>query len=133
MRLLAIAGCCVFLVGCGGEDDGPPQTAEEAAKAFCDAISKGDTEAAAALFDYAAYGRANNEDWDSIPTGQRSSIVAKLKDSKVGELATQFPAGTSLSFSATGQSGDEAVFALSAGGSLVVGKAKNGWKIVSIQ
>ncbi|MBM3474588.1 MAG: hypothetical protein FJX75_15095 [Armatimonadetes bacterium] len=77
------------LIGPGCKSKTPTNTPEAVAQAFADAMAKGDTQAAAGLWNYVAEARKSNSDWDDIPSGQRQQIISKLKSSKVDELGTQ--------------------------------------------
>jgi hypothetical protein len=70
--------------GCRGRQ--PARTPEAVAQAFVDAMAKGDTSQAAGLWDYVSEARKQNQDWDEIPSGQRSQIIAKQREAKAGEL-----------------------------------------------
>ena len=83
----ALVGGALIVPGCKAK--GPANTPEAVAQAFADAMAKGDTQAAAALWDYVAEARKGNSDWDDIPSGQRQQIVTKLKSAKADELAPQ--------------------------------------------
>ena len=76
----------VLLGGCGGRDTIAGTTPEATAQAFVDAMKAGEYDTVAAGFDYETYARANNEDWDSIPSGQQTQIFHKLQDEKAQEL-----------------------------------------------
>jgi|LSQX01.2.fsa_nt_gb hypothetical protein len=82
VALLAI----VLLGGCGGRDTIAGTTPEATAQAFVDAMKAGEYDTVAAGFDYETYARANNEDWDSIPSGQQTQIFHKLQEEKAQEL-----------------------------------------------
>jgi len=79
---LTLALC---LAGCGG-GRGVADTPEGTVQAFLEAVQAGDAEAVAALFDYEAYARQENEDWDDIPKGQRDLIVKKLIEERAQAL-----------------------------------------------
>jgi len=89
-RLIALplAVLCLCCVGCGAKKPVAGATAEETAKAFADALNAKDLKRAADAFDYVTFARANNENWDDIPSGQRGQIINKLKEQKLPELET---------------------------------------------
>jgi len=69
-RVAAIALAGMLLAGCGGKKAKVADSADACMTMLVDAMKAGDAEAAAELFDYEAYAKANNEDWDDIATGQ---------------------------------------------------------------
>ncbi|MFQ6132941.1 MAG: hypothetical protein ACE5R4_12950 [Armatimonadota bacterium] len=79
LAALAVA----LAAGCGG---GASSGAKDAARQFLEAITKRDTSAAADLFAYDTLARQQNEDWDSLPQGQRALITDQVRQAKVGEL-----------------------------------------------
>jgi len=85
LRVPVLAALTALLpVGCGEKAGGSP---EAVARQFVEALAARDTATAAQLFAYQALARQQNEDWDSIPHGQRKLIVAKLAEEKAKELA----------------------------------------------
>ena len=76
----------LVLCGCGGRDTIAGTTPEATAQAFVEAMKAGEYDTVAAGFDYETYARANNEDWDSIPSGQQTQIFHKLQEEKAQEL-----------------------------------------------
>ncbi len=87
---LAVAACVAacLVVGCGAKT--PKQatgsTPQETALQFGEALQEGKPDVAAAYWAYTTEARAQNEDWGSIPPGQRSEIVGKLREQKTTEL-----------------------------------------------
>jgi len=80
---------CVLVGGLalGGCKAKPPaNTPEAVAQAFAEAMAKGDTEAAAELWDYTTEARKANPDWDEIVPGQKAQIIPKMKPAKAEEL-----------------------------------------------
>ena len=74
------------LVGCRNKPAGWA-TAEEAAKAFADAMNARDYAKAARVFDYVEAARQQNENWDEIPPGQRDLIIKSLAENRAKQLA----------------------------------------------
>lgn len=119
--LTAALALTLLLAGCG--DKSVENTPEAIAKAFADAIADGDVDSAAKLCDYIAEARKSNEDWDDIPSGQRSQIIRKLQELKQGELqglASLF--GSGMEVGQTNASGSTAGVTLTGGpaGSVVM-------------
>jgi hypothetical protein len=82
--LLALAGASLLLGGCKPKP--PANTPEAVAQAFADAMAKGDSKAAAALWDFVAQARKDSSDWDEIVPGQRQQILTSMRAQKVDEL-----------------------------------------------
>ena len=74
------------LPGCGKKGSIAADTAAGTAQAFVEALKAKDYARAASAFDYVTTARKQNEDWDSIPGGQRDLIVKKLIEEKAGEM-----------------------------------------------
>jgi hypothetical protein len=74
--------------GCGRK--APEQTSaatpQETALAFAKAMQQGKPEVAAGYWAYDVEAKSQNEDWNSIPTGQRNQILGKVREDKVTEL-----------------------------------------------
>jgi hypothetical protein len=110
----ALAAGALTMPGC--KSKAPTNTPEAVAQSFADAMAKGDTGGAAALWDYVAEARKGNSDWDDIPSGQRRQIITKLESSKADELASQasaFAAGMKAGTATT--SGETATVQVSGG------------------
>lgn len=90
-KLLSVSLVAASLVGgCGKRAATTSASAEgpdAVAAAFDKDMRNNDVEAAAKLFAYDTIARARNEDWDSIPAGQRRLILARVRDDRVTELA----------------------------------------------
>lgn len=85
--MLGIGVACL-LVGAGcGKGTGAGATAQATAESFAAALSAGKLVDAARAIDYVESARAQNENWDDIPGGQRDLIVKKLAEQKAAELA----------------------------------------------
>ncbi len=84
--LLTIPACFCLLPGCGKKGSIAAESADKTASALAAAITAGDLKAAASAFDYEGPARAQNDDWTSIPKGQRDLITAKVRDAKAEEL-----------------------------------------------
>lgn len=82
--LVTVLGLCC--AGCSAKKPVAGATAEETAKVFADALNSRDFARAAEAYDYITFARAENENWDDIPSGQRQQIIARLKSQKVDEL-----------------------------------------------
>ncbi len=85
LLLLAFLASLLF-AGCGGKDTIAGDTPKATAEGFIEAMKAGDYKKVAQGFEFETYARANNDDWDSIPPGQRSQIVGKLRENQAGEL-----------------------------------------------
>jgi hypothetical protein len=84
--VLALGVLC--LLGAGGcKGGGPGTTAQATAEAFAKLVAAGDLKSAALCFDYVESARAQNENWDDIPAGQRDLIIRKLAEERAPELA----------------------------------------------
>ena len=81
---LVLIGVAAVAAGCKSRSGGG--TADSAAQAFVRAMASGDLAGAADQWNYVNDARRQNEDWDTIPSGQRGQIIAKLKESKQREL-----------------------------------------------
>jgi hypothetical protein len=122
----------VLVAGCGRKK--PPDSAEGVAQAFAKCVTAGKTADAADLFDYVDGARRQNEDWDSIASGQRNLIVGKLKEEKASLLKSAFPAGSKVAVKAAGAAGTYAVSVNGAPkGSIRIQQTQAGWKIVGMQ
>lgn len=127
---LLLAGTVVLgaAAGCGTKASKAASgaTPQETALAFGRALQQGKPELAASYWAYDVEAKKQNEDWASIPPGQRSQIVAKVRDERTAALGTLMPTlqGAKGDLQATAQ-GD--VVALSTGGAplLVVTCAKS--------
>jgi hypothetical protein len=115
-------------VGCGKKSAPPPKSADECAKAFAEAVSAGDYEGAAKLYDYQAYAKANNDGWDELDAGKRKMIVGKLREGQMAKLQAAFPKGSKVT-----SQGSNGTYTLSAGGAaaatIQVHQAGDGWLI----
>jgi len=81
---LVLVSVAAIAAGCKSKSGGG--TPDSVAQAFVRAIGSGDMAGAADRWNYVNDARKQNEDWDNIPSGQRGQIIAKLKESKQGEL-----------------------------------------------
>ncbi len=84
--LVLILALMMLVSGCGRKASAGA-TASETAEAFAKALESGDLDGAAKCFDYVTQARSQNEDWDTIASGQRDLIVKKLRGDKAPELA----------------------------------------------
>ncbi len=76
---LAVA-MAAALVGSGCSKGGGGSSPEAVAKAFVAALQAGDYAKAADMMAWDDIARAQNPDWDSFPSSQRSLIIGKLKE-----------------------------------------------------
>ncbi|HCA46700.1 MAG TPA: hypothetical protein DEP45_04865 [Armatimonadetes bacterium] len=126
----------VLLCGCGGRDTIAGPTPQATAQAFVDAMKAGEYDTVAAGFDYETYARANNEDWDSIPSGQQTQIFHKLQEEKAQEL--QALAGMFAGEASVGQvqeQGTSASAIINAGANaltLRMTQAEGEWRVSSV-
>lgn len=137
MRCVRATSLCLLgaavLAGCGGKKDASSgATATEAALGFAKALQSGSAEKAAAYWAYDHEARQQNEDWGSIPPGQRNQIIDKVRAERVttlAPLATAMKAATG-DLTASEQSGSVAV---SAGGKVVLSvtcvQSGSEWKV----
>ncbi len=82
---LALLACLLF-AGCGGKETIAGATPTATAEGFIEAMKATEYDTVAAGFEFDTYARANNDDWDSIPSGQRSQIVRKLREDQANKL-----------------------------------------------
>jgi hypothetical protein len=82
--LLAVCLAPALWAGCKSKSGGGAP--ESVAQAFADAMASGNLAKAADQWNYITEARAQNENWDDIPSGQRSQIIGKLKESKQADL-----------------------------------------------
>ncbi len=77
----------LLLTGCGG---GPRsiagETPQATAQAFIDAMAQEQYESIARGWDFEAYARRQNPDWDTFGESQRNLIVQKLRDDQVSRI-----------------------------------------------
>jgi len=132
-RVALVLLVAAVAAGCGKKEAASADSAEACMRMFTKAVESGDMDAAADLFDYVAYAKASNEDWDVIATGQQNKIIGELKKWRREWLESRFSGVKKLSFEQAGESGGQVTFTLSADGSVlgpvVVGKGGAGWKI----
>jgi hypothetical protein len=134
--LLLVSLAALTVVGCGSKTPkaASGSTAQETALAFGKALQQGKAELAAAYWAYDAEARKQNEDWSSIPAGQRSEIIGKVREERIAALKSLMPTlqGTKGDLEAAAQ-GD--TVALSAGGAplLVVTcvKSSGGYQVLA--
>ncbi len=81
-----LLGALVATSGCGGKASIAGSSPKATAEAFVEQMKAGNYDVVAAGFEYETYARANNENWDSIPAGQRDLIISKLQERKAAEL-----------------------------------------------
>ena len=86
-KLSALAVLVALLLwGCGSPQSISRGTAEATGKAFVEAMEAGDYESVAKGFDYQAYARRENPDWDTFGEAQRQLIIGKLQEDKAAEM-----------------------------------------------
>jgi len=128
MATLAGAGC--------RKATKPAATAEEAAQTFVATVQAGDLERAAAMMDYEANARSQNENWDDIPPGQRGRIVAKLREDQavvLRQLKSKFGADLKIAGSMPGPSGTRVTLTGTGGSlSLDVVQTQQGWRVLAV-
>ncbi|HQK94758.1 MAG TPA: hypothetical protein PLD23_14710 [Armatimonadota bacterium] len=135
MRIAAIVMAGLLVAGCGDKKAKTAESADACMKMFVDAIGSGDAEAAADLFDYEAYARAHNEDWDDIATGQRNEIIGKIRADKTASLKAQLGSlQGDLGYTSAGPAtGGQAVYSVTANGvpvgNVTVRQTGKGWKV----
>jgi len=88
---VAVVLCCVAFstAGCGRkkawtETSGNSPMA--AASGFAEALRTGNLDEAAGYWAYDTEAKAQNEDWDSIPSGQRQQIKSKVRQDRIKSL-----------------------------------------------
>lgn len=74
-----------MLAGCGGKK-ADLSTPAACLATLTAAIESGDFATAAACFEYDEQAKKQNEDWESIASGQRKLIIGKLRERKAGAL-----------------------------------------------
>jgi len=133
--LTAALAFTLLVAGCGGKT--VENTPEGIAKGFADAMADGDMDAAAELCDYITQARKDNENWDDIPSGQRSQIIRKLQELKRPELqalASLF--GSGMEVGQTNASGSTAGVTLTGGPSgsvvMVLVESDGQWGVVGV-
>ena len=95
--ILILLGSALLLGGCGRQEEVAQSSPEATVKAFLEALVSGQTKHAAKAFDFEGQARANNSDWDSIPSGQRNLIIGQMIEEKAqilerwAESITQVP------------------------------------------
>jgi hypothetical protein len=98
---LAVMMATAGMWGCGKSRGGDiaGEAPEVTAKAFADAMKRGDLKTAATGYAYDSEAREKNSDWADIPQGQRNSIIAKLEENKAKALEAmegQFKSGAEV-------------------------------------
>ena len=83
-----LAALWLLAPGCGKSKIIAGTTALETAQELCTALAAGDFAKAATAFDYDALARAQNDNWEEIPSGQRHLIIESVKRDKADELAS---------------------------------------------
>jgi len=77
----------LLLSSCSRQTAVAQSSPEATVRAFLSALANGSTKRAAEAFDLEGEARASNEDWDSIPAGQRKLILGRMIDQKAQLLA----------------------------------------------
>jgi hypothetical protein len=85
LLLTMVLALAAIFSGCGKKST-VGATADATAQAFAAALEAGQYDAAASAFDYIAEARKQNENWDDIPSGERSQIIKKVAKMKAEEL-----------------------------------------------
>jgi len=110
LALVSLCAACGKSASKAASSETYGATPEEAALAWAKAMQGGDAETAAAYWAYNEEARRQNEDWDSIPSGQRAQIIAKVREERIATLKTQMAVWRSATGQLTAQvSGDSVV------------------------
>lgn len=88
---LVVALCCVSLLtaGCGRKKawtETAGNSPMAAASGLAEALRVGNVDEAAGYWAYDSEAKAQNEDWNSIPPGQRQQIKSKMRDARAKTL-----------------------------------------------
>ncbi len=83
-RVLVALSVSVLLSAC--QQPTGADTAMATFDQFDRAMRRGDVEGAVKWVDFAVTAAQNNSDWDSIPTGQRNQILARMREDTIGKL-----------------------------------------------
>ena len=87
LRLAALVLLPVLVFGCGkAAKEIVADTPDGTGKAFVDAMKKGDVKTAATAYAYVSEAKEKNENWNDIPSGQRTQIIHKLQQAKAEAL-----------------------------------------------
>jgi len=86
LLLLTTLLLSLLLTGCGGKDTIAGETPQATAEAFVEAMKAGEYDRVAAGFEFETYARANQENWDDIPVGQRNEIIGRLREDQSNRL-----------------------------------------------